>query len=167
MASAYNLTEKSIRLALENCKSANQCANFLRVSAQTFKKYASLYVDTETGKTLYELAYNRRGIGISQNIKIGKREYDRVKQILMGNVELFIKPDHFRDLLIKHAILPEKCENCGYDERRITDYKMPIKLDYIDGDSKNKKLENLRFLCFNCYHNIVGNINGRYAAKYK
>ena len=52
------------------------------------------------------------------------------------------------------------CHNCGYDEKRITDGKVPLILDHIDDNWKNHILKNLRFLCYNCFHNLKGNLRG-------
>jgi hypothetical protein len=40
---------------------------------------------------------------------------------------------------------------CGFNEGRITDGKIPLHIDYIDGDSNNKSFENIRLLCPNHY----------------
>ena len=54
----------------------------------------------------------------------------------------------------------EKCNNCGFEEKRLTDGKVPLVLDFIDGDRKNHEYENLRMLCFNCSFLINGNLSG-------
>ena len=55
------------------------------------------------------------------------------------------------------AYKAEECEVCGFNERRMTDYTVPLMLDWIDGDKTNHKLDNLRVLCLNCYYLQVGN----------
>ena len=45
---------------------------------------------------------------------------------------------------------------CGWNEERIKDSKICLKLDFIDGESKNKSLENMRLLCPNCYLSLNG-----------
>ena len=47
----------------------------------------------------------------------------------------------------------EKCNNCGFEEKRLTDGKVPLVLDFEDGDRKNHKHENLRMLCFKPFLN--------------
>ena len=54
----------------------------------------------------------------------------------------------------------EKCNCCGFEERRVTDHKVPLVLDFIDGNRRNHKHENLRMLCFNCSFLINGNLTG-------
>ena len=33
-------------------------------------------------------------------------------------------------------------------------------LDHINDDWKDHIIENLRFLCYNCFHNLKGNLRG-------
>jgi hypothetical protein len=56
---SVKLTEKEIRDAMEITRSNKEAAIFLDVSKQVWKKYASMYVDEETGMTLYELQYEK------------------------------------------------------------------------------------------------------------
>ena len=70
--------------------------------------------------------------------------------------------------LLKNAIFEEKCDSCGYCERRVSDYSVPLLLDWIDGDRTNHKRENLRLLCYNCYYQEVGNpLGGRMKNSYE
>ena len=57
---------------------------------------------------------------------------------------------------LRAGYIREKCDNCDMDEARVTDLKKPLKLDHIDGDLTNHRLENLRLLCHNCYFLMVG-----------
>ena len=34
-------------------------------------------------------------------------------------------------------------------------------IDFEDGDKPNHKRENIRFLCYNCFHNLRGNLRGK------
>ena len=45
----------------------------------------------------------------------------------------------------------EKCSQCGWAEVHSVTGNIPIQLDHIDGDWKNNRPENLRFLCPNCH----------------
>jgi 5-methylcytosine-specific restriction endonuclease McrA len=62
--------------------------------------------------------------------------------------------------LLNNGYMLEKCNECGFEEKRITDGKVPLVLDFEDGDRKNHKYENLRMLCFNCSFLINGNLTG-------
>ena len=50
-----NISESEIRYAMENTKSCASAARFLKVSYESFRKYAKLYIDSESGKSLFEL----------------------------------------------------------------------------------------------------------------
>lgn len=47
---SFNLPESDIRYAIANTKSNAEAARFLKVSFDTWKKYAKMYVDRETGR---------------------------------------------------------------------------------------------------------------------
>jgi hypothetical protein len=55
-----------------------------------------------------------------------------------------------KDLLIRSGTKSAKCEMCEFDEKRITDHKMPLILNFEDGNHKNHKLENIKLYCYNC-----------------
>jgi hypothetical protein len=65
---ALDIPESDIRYAMENTKSNAEAARFLKVSFTTYKKYARLYVDRDSGKTLYELHKNQFGVGIRKDV---------------------------------------------------------------------------------------------------
>ena len=39
--------------------------------------------------------------------------------------------------VLSNGYMLEKCNNCGFEERRITDHKVPLVLDFIDGVRTN------------------------------
>jgi len=59
--------------------------------------------------------------------------------------------------LIDEGYFEEECSICKWNEARITDNKICLTLDFIDGDSENKQIDNIRLLCPNCYFTNVGN----------
>ena len=156
-----NLTEAQIRYAMKNSKSNSSAARFLNVSFSTYQKYAKQYVDEESGKTLYELHKNKRGEGVKKAYNVTKGKY-ALTDILDGKY-----PDYGVHFLKKRLInskledFPHECHSCGYNEKRITDGSIPLVLDHMDDDWTNHKKENLRFLCYNCYHNLRGNLRGK------
>ena len=156
-----NLQEKQIRYAMKNSKSNSAAARFLNVSLTTYEKYARRYIDEETGKDLWELQKNKRGKGVKKPYNITKGKF-ALKDILEGKY-----PDYsvyqLKNRLINNADkvnFKTCCHNCGYNEKRITDGKIPLILDHIDENWTNHLRENLRFLCYNCFHNLKGNIRG-------
>ena len=157
-----NISETEIRYAMSNTKTCSSAARFLRVSYDTFKKYATLYKDEATGKTLFELHKNTGGKGTKKGnrksaMAAGKYSIDK---ILAGKCPELKSIGNLKKRLIKHAIFEEKCDECGFEERRVVDYSVPLLLDWKDGDRTNHLKENLRLLCYNCYYLYIGNING-------
>ena len=156
-----NLSEKAIRYAMKNSKSNSGASRFLNISLTTYEKYSKRYIDEETGKTLWEIQKNKRGLGIKKPYNITKGKY-ALKDILGGKYPEYSVHQLKRRLMnnADKVDFPCKCHNCGYDERRITDNKIPLVLDHIDDNWTNHIKENIRFLCYNCFHNLKGNIRG-------
>lgn len=147
---ALNLTKEEILYVMANTKSNRQAAKFIGCNISTWKTYATRYFDEETGLTLYEKHKNQAGIGIHRRTNHKLYQKKDIFEILDGKHPTY-KPGKLAARLIEECIIPEKCNNCGFEERRITDYKMPLILVHLDGDLTNHKLENLEFLCYNCY----------------
>jgi 5-methylcytosine-specific restriction endonuclease McrA len=63
--------------------------------------------------------------------------------------------------LIQHGYIKEECSCCGFSEKRITDHKVPLILEFLDGNRKHHSYDNMRLICFNCYFLVVGNITGK------
>lgn len=52
--------------------------------------------------------------------------------------------------LFSEGLKKQVCELCGW-AKLSTDGRIPLELDYINGDSQDNRLENLRILCPNCH----------------
>ncbi len=144
---AANLTQSQIEYAMANTKSNKAAAEFLDVNIATYKKYAKIY-------DLYDKHLNRGGVGISKR-HLGYKV--PIEDILAG------KHPNYKSTTLKYRLIrdmrkEEKCDICHYKERRIIDQKIPLILDFIDGNEKNFALENLRFICYNCAFLTRGNI---------
>ena len=148
---AKPLLESEIKDAQKKARSAMEAARLLGVSYNTYKKYARKY-------GIFEDLKNPDGTGIRKgyNLKRGKYSLD---DILKGKY-----PEYpiwkLKQRLLLNGYMLEKCNKCGFEERRITDHKVPLVLDFQDGDRKNHLYENLRMLCFNCSFLINGNLTG-------
>ena len=156
-----NLTEAQIRYAMKNSKSNSGAARFLNVSLTTYEKYARRYIDEESGKDLWDLQKNQRGKGVNKQYNVTKGKF-ALKDILEGKYPKY-SVHQLKNILINNADKVDFktcCHNCGYEEKRITDDKIPLILDHIDDDWTNHLRENIRFLCYNCFHNLKGNLRG-------
>lgn len=159
MRRAFNLTERDIRYAMEHSNSNADAARFLRVSREVYKRYAEMYFDNTTGKSLFELhkstaTKTRMKPRNPSHIPRGRHNIIR---IIRGEVPQY-PAKHLKRRIIKEGIKAERCESCGYDERRPTDYTVPLILVWMDGDKHNHLLENLKLVCFNCFYVHYGDI---------
>lgn len=145
--------QAQIEAAMVATNSNAEAARYLRVSYDTYKKYAKLYKKNDT--TLFELHKNQSGKGISKLNKGEGAKYP-LQEILEGDHPTY-PPSRLKRRILKECILEEKCSNCNFDEKRITDYTAPVLLDHIDGDTTNHLESNLRLLCYNCYYLMVKN----------
>lgn len=143
------LLKRDIENAQRNSQSAMEAARYLGVSYTTYKKYAILY-------GLHEQHLNPGGKGISKPHVKGKRY--PLSAIVAGEHPTY-DTRKLKARLIKAAMLDEQCSLCGFEERRITDFKIPLMMVFKDDDSTNHRLENLYLLCFNCAFLTVGNLN--------
>lgn len=153
---ALNIPEADIRYAMANTKSNAEAARFLKVSFTTYKKYAKLYTDSETGQTLYDMHTNQAGVGIPKDVCRATSSPYTIDKILAGEYPQY-PVWKLRNRLLALAIFREECACCGYAERRITDDTVPLLLDHINGDKTDHRVENLQMLCLNCYYQQSGN----------
>jgi hypothetical protein len=157
-----NLTEAQIRYAMKNSKSNSAAARFLNISLTTYAKYSKRYIDSESGLNLWDLHKNKRGKGVKKPYNVEKGIYS-IKDILDGKYPEYSVYQLKRRLINNADVVqfPHQCHNCGYNEKRITDDSIPLILDHMDDDWSNHKRENIRFLCYNCFHNLRGNLRGK------
>tara|TARA_Y100001963_G_C6716122_1_gene416714 strand:- start:752 stop:1225 length:474 start_codon:yes stop_codon:yes gene_type:complete len=146
------LTKGRIEWAIAQAKSARQAAKILKIDRKTFRKYAEMY-------GLYEQIKNPSGKGIPRawNLHSGRFALD---DIIKGLYPTY-PPKKLQDRLISSGYIPQRCSSCGFEEERLTDRKVPLRIDFLDDDSTNHRLENIRMLCFNCFFLSVGNLSGR------
>jgi len=153
--SAYDLPESDIRYAMENSLSNAEAARFLKVSFTTYKKYANIYTDRNTDKTLYDMHTNQAGKGITKDSPQANAGPYSIDTILSGTHPTY-PTWKLRNRLLALNILEEKCSSCNYEEKRVRDETVPLMLDHIDGEVTNHCIENLQLLCLNCYYQQVG-----------
>ena len=154
-----NLTETEIRYAMYNTKSNHAAARFLRISYETYRKYATQYIDSASGKSLFELHKNIPGKGLIKRMPNPNRHQQYMENIFAG-LRPKIRQHDLKNKLIRHGYREEKCACCGFEERRAVDYSVPLMLDFIDGNNQNFALDNLQLLCHNCIYLTVRNPYG-------
>ncbi len=143
------LTKEDIQRAQKVTRSNMAAARYLHVSYNHYKKYAKIYKN-EDGETLLESHMNQSGEGIPK-FAIAGIDNVPLMDVLEGRVPI----EHFDARKIKARLLSEGklvevCDRCNFAERRVTDQKIPVILNFKDGNKKNWHLENLEFLCYNC-----------------
>jgi hypothetical protein len=147
---ARPILESQIKAAQAKSLSARQAAKTLGISYNTYKKYAKLY-------GIFEDLKNPYGVGIQRDVKIRNIKYN-IEDLINGKHVHY--PIHkFKNKLFDSGYLPKVCGSCGFSEERITDGKMPLLIDFLDGNLNNRKLDNIRPLCYNCFFLLVGDRN--------
>jgi len=148
---ARPLMESEIKAVQQKARSAAEAARLLGVSYNTYKKYAKEY-------GIFDNLKNPHGIGIRKGSN-PKSLAHGLDDILAGKHPNY--PTHkLKKRLLNNGYMEEKCGGCGFEERRVTDFRVPLVLDFLDGDKTNHKYTNLRMLCFNCSFLINGNLTG-------
>ena len=153
------LTKEMILAAMNKTKSNRAAARYLNVSYQHYKKWAKLYESEEDEhKSLFDQHLNQAGVGIPKFLNGGGKE-PPLLDIIEGRVDASsFSPEKIKYRLVTNGYLEEKCNSCGFQERRVLDYKMPLLLHFKDNNKKNYRKENIQFLCYNCYYLSIGDL---------
>jgi hypothetical protein len=147
--------------AMNKTKSVRAAARYLNVSYIHMKKWMKLYKN-EDGTSLFDAHKNQSGKGIPKflsNVPPNKKKDPALIDVIEGRID----PAHFNPQKIKYRLitegyLKEECGNCGFHERRVSDYKIPLILHFKDKNKQHYRLENLEMLCYNCYFLMVGDV---------
>ncbi len=146
-----------IERAIRHTKSNRGAAKYLGISIKTYKKIATKF-RTDEGKTLWEIHCNKAAVGIPKFANRASRG-KALMDILEGNVSTkFISVKEIKSRLIVEGYMVEECSKCKYSEKRKIDEKVPLIINYVDGNKRNWRLENLEFLCYNCYFIHIGDV---------
>jgi hypothetical protein len=161
MPKAKPLSHEMIRAAMAKTKSNKASARYLNVSYIHYKKWAKMYDATEPGyANLFEQHKNQCGKGIPKFLSNGNPRKDFA---LLDLIEGRIDPSSFNPAKIKYRLIQEgylleECTSCGFHERRVLDYKMPLIMNFKDGNKQHYRLENIQLLCYNCYYLQIGDL---------
>ena len=142
----FVLTKKRILEAQKSTKSAMAAARWLSVSYNTYKKWAKYY-------DIFAQHLNQKGDGIKKGFAM---RTVNVEDIVLGKRE---PPRRWSQSVVKEELISkgywqDECSNCGYNEENLSTGKTCLGIDFIDGNSKNWLLENIRLLCSNCYYSF-------------
>jgi protein-arginine kinase activator protein McsA len=143
------LLESEVLAAQSISKTEAESARKLGVSFMTYRKYAKMY-------GLYGRVANMAGKGVSKAIKnedSGKYPLNKVLENKFPNYST----TRLKARMIRSNRIEQKCNKCNFGEKRISDNVVPLLLNYIDGNVKNKLRDNLELLCYNCYFLYVNN----------
>ena len=159
MPVAKPLSKDNILSSMSQTLSNRAAARWLNVSYIHYKKWAKNYDATEEGyNNLFEQHLNQSGKGIPKFLSNSGKE-PALLDIVEGRVDISsFNPEKIKYRLVTEGYLLEECSNCGFHERRVLDYKMPLLLHFIDGNKKNYRKDNIEFLCYNHYFLTVGDI---------
>ena len=145
------LSKEQIVAAQGVTKSNMAAARYLHVSYQHYKKYAKMY-------KLFDSHKNQSGKGIPKFLK-GSGKEPALLDIIEGRVSAaHFSPAKIKYRLIEEGYLLEECAMCGFKERRVLDYKMPLLLHFKDNNKSNYSRDNIELLCYNHYFVTVGDI---------
>jgi hypothetical protein len=155
------LSKEMILLAMKNTRSNMAAARYLNCSYQHYKKWAKIYDSDEPGKSLFLKHRNLGGVGIPKFMggKAGNANKFPILDIIEGRVSSdHFSPDTIKDAMIREGLLREICCECGFCERRVHDYKMPLLLWFKDNNRRNYNPDNCVLICYNCYFLKIGDV---------
>lgn len=159
MPKAKPLGKELILAAMAKTKSNRAAARYLNVSYTHYKSWAKRYDATEEGyDNLFDQHLNQSGKGIPKFLNNGKGDF-AVLDIIEGRLDpSSFNPQKIKYRLIEEGYLKEECNQCGFHERRVLDYKIPLILNFKDRNKQHYRLENLEMLCYNCFFLFQGDI---------
>lgn len=154
-----------LRDAMNSAKAGvARAARAMGVSTSYFKKWARILIPDELAE------YKTRplvGVGMTKgSIDVTRLPAYRKAQAVLAGTEQAprawkLYPHQRLAQLQRYGLLPDACMQCGFNEHRISDYKSPMLMDFLDGDQSNWLESNLRILCYNCYFLTVHDLWGK------
>ena len=161
MPAAKPLTKFQIETAMRYTKSVRAAAKYLGCSyhhLKHFMKVLKMDDSDPNSLTLFEAHKNQNGKGIPKFLP-NKRKEPNVKNIILtGTGWESFTPEKIKVRLVAEGYLRDECYVCGFNERRVTDFKIPLLLHFKDNNKCNYLLDNLEQTCYNCYYLYVGEV---------
>lgn len=125
------------------------------------------HLDVHSGSMFRVLKQRIIALGIDEKFR-NSQFWNRNKTVIsdsrLGNSNRLLTSDstastsYVRKLLIKEFSYKEICSRCKIEMWE--GEKLPVELDHINGDNRDNRLKNLRFLCPNC-HSLTKTWRGR------
>jgi hypothetical protein len=154
MPAGKPLTKLQIENAMRYSKSIKAASRYLGCSYQHLKPYMKMFkVDDNdpNSPTLFDVHKNQQGKGIPKFLP-NRRKEPNVKNIIeTGTGYESFTPEKIKARLVTENYVKDECYHCGFHDKRVTDYKSPLLLNFKDGNKVNYLLSNLELLCYNCY----------------
>jgi hypothetical protein len=159
MPKRKDFTKEQIKAAMSQTLSVRAAARYLNCSYHHLKKWMKFYKsDKEEYDTLFDEHLNQSGKGIPKFLR-GSGKEPALIDIIEGRANAAsFSPEKIKYRLVSEGYLKEECSNCGFHERRVLDYKIPLILHFKDKNKKNYRKENIEFLCYNCYYLTIGDV---------
>jgi hypothetical protein len=138
---SINLKKREIFHAIGVTQSMREAAMYCKVSYNTFKKFAKQY-------ELWSPS-NRKG-------RTGPRIKNKfIHSVLRGEMISNYRETALLKKAIQEGYLTQSCSNCEADFSHFLPPTIPpLVLDFLDGNNKNGKVDNLRILCLNCVYEL-------------
>jgi hypothetical protein len=158
MPAAKVISKEDILRAMRFTKSNRAAARYLGCSYQHYKPYAKLFRIDEldpNSPTLFDTHKNQSGRGIPKFLPDRRREPNVKNIVETGTGWESFSVEKIKSRLIAEGYLKDECYHCGFCERRVTDYKIPLLLNFKDGNKYNYLLNNLELLCYNDYFLLI------------
>lgn len=153
----HHLLQSQIENAMKVTRSNRSAAEYLRVTYNTYKKYAKAYKNS-AGVTLFDAHKNQKGAGIPKMNSSDKRF--KLDDIILNKHPNYPREKVFKRLIV-NGYLEERCNMCGFCTKRPTDFRAPLILNFLNGNKRDYRLDNLEVICYNCYFVHVGNLLSR------
>jgi len=161
MPASKPFSKTQIETAMRYTKSVRAAARYLGCSYQHLKPIMKNYRVDEldpNSPTLFEAHLNPHGKGIAKRLP-NKRKEPVVKTIFTeGTGWESFTPERIKIRGVAEGYLKDECYRCEFNERRVTDYKIPLLLNFKNGNKCDYLLDNLELLCYNCYFLNVGEV---------
>lgn len=154
------ISKEMILRAMKYTKSNHAAARYLGCSYQHYFPFAKMFrVDDNDpdSPTLFAVHNNPSGKGIPKYLPNKRKDPHVASIVYTGQGWESFTPTKIKERLVTEAFLKDECYKCGFKERRVTDYKAPLLLNFKDGYKNNYLLDNLELLCYNCYFLYVAN----------